>query len=74
MRNIKNINLSDIVAIAACRTAMGRFGGTLRDIPSWELGSYAVREALKRIQKTYCIASICGGGGVTSAMIIKRES
>ena len=30
--------------------------------------------ALKRIQKTYCIASICGGGGVTSAMIIKRES
>ena len=30
--------------------------------------------ALERIQKMYCIASLCGGGGVTSAMIIKRES
>ncbi len=30
--------------------------------------------ALKRKQKTYCVAAICGGGGVTSAMVIKRES
>jgi len=30
--------------------------------------------ALKRLDKTYCIASICGGGGVTNAMVIKRES
>ncbi len=48
MKNKKTISLSDIVAIAACRTAMGKFGGTLRNIPSWELGGYAVREALKR--------------------------
>ena len=30
--------------------------------------------ALKRLDKTYCIAAICGGGGVTSAIVIKRES
>ena len=30
--------------------------------------------ALKRLNKTYCVASICGGGGVTAAIIIKKES
>lgn len=30
--------------------------------------------ALKRLDKTHCIAAICGGGGVTTAMVIKRES
>ncbi len=30
--------------------------------------------ALKRLEKTYCVAGICGGGGVSTAMIIKRES
>ena len=30
--------------------------------------------ALKQKEKTYCVAAICGGGGVTSAMVIKRES
>jgi len=30
--------------------------------------------ALKRLDKTHCIAAICGGGGVTTAMVIRRES
>jgi acetyl-CoA C-acetyltransferase len=30
--------------------------------------------ALKRLDKTFCVAGICGGGGVTTAMVIKRES
>lgn len=30
--------------------------------------------ALKRLGKTHCIAAICGGGGVTTAMVIRRES
>ena len=42
------MELKDIVIVAACRTAMGKFGGTLRDIPSWELGATAVREAIRR--------------------------
>jgi acetyl-CoA C-acetyltransferase len=30
--------------------------------------------ALKRLNKTYAVASICGGGGVSTAIIIKREN
>jgi len=42
------MELKDIVVVAACRTAMGRFGGSLKDVPSWELGAVAIREALGR--------------------------
>jgi acetyl-CoA C-acetyltransferase len=42
------MELKDIVIISACRTAMGKFGGTLKNIPSWDLGAVAVREALRR--------------------------
>lgn len=42
------MNLSNIVAISACRTAMGKFGGTLRNIPSWDLGAVTIKEALNR--------------------------
>ncbi len=42
------MNLNDVVIISACRTAMGRFGGTLKDIPSYDLGAVAVQAALKR--------------------------
>lgn len=42
------MELNDIVAISACRTAMGKFGGTLKDIPSYDLGAAVIKEALKR--------------------------
>jgi len=42
------MELSDIVAISACRTPMGRFGGTLKTVPAYDLGAVAVKEALKR--------------------------
>lgn len=42
------MELQDIVIISACRTAMGRFGGSLKDIPAYDLGAVAIREALKR--------------------------
>lgn len=40
--------LSDVVAISAVRTPMGRFGGTLRDVPAYDLGATAVRAAVER--------------------------
>lgn len=40
--------LSDVVAISAVRTPMGRFGGTLRDVPAYDLGATAVRAAMER--------------------------
>ncbi len=42
------MNLTDIVAISAVRTPMGRFGGTLKDIASFDLGAVAIRAAMSR--------------------------
>jgi acetyl-CoA C-acetyltransferase len=42
------MNLNDIVVISGARTPMGRFGGTLKDIPAYELGGVVIAEALKR--------------------------
>ncbi len=37
-----------IVAISGVRTPIGRFGGTLKDVASWELGGVAIKEAVRR--------------------------
>lgn len=42
------MELQDIVIISACRTAMGRFGGSLKNIPSHDLGAVVIKEALER--------------------------
>jgi acetyl-CoA C-acetyltransferase len=42
------MELKDVVAVSALRIPMGRFGGTLRDMPSYDLGAVVVRESLKR--------------------------
>jgi acetyl-CoA C-acetyltransferase len=40
---------NDVVVVSAVRTPFGKFGGTLRDIPSIELGAMVIREVLKRV-------------------------
>ena len=40
--------MSDIVIVSAVRTAVGSFGGTLRDVSAVSLGSLVINEALKR--------------------------
>jgi len=42
------VELSDVVAISAVRTPMGRFGGTLKDVAAYDLGAVAIRAALER--------------------------
>ncbi|HUU94626.1 MAG TPA: thiolase family protein [Phycisphaerae bacterium] len=42
------MELSDVVAISAVRTPMGRFGGTLKDVAAYDLGAVAIRAALER--------------------------
>lgn len=37
-----------VVIAGACRTAIGKFGGTLKDIPASKLGEIVIREAMKR--------------------------
>ena len=38
----------EVVLCAAVRTAIGTYGGTLKDMPAVELGGAAIREALRR--------------------------
>jgi len=42
------MNLIDIVAISACRTPMGSFGGTLKNMAAYDLGAAAARAAWQR--------------------------
>lgn len=38
----------DIVIAGACRTAIGKFGGTLTNVPTAELGAIVIKEAISR--------------------------
>lgn len=38
----------DVVFVSAVRSPMGKFGGTLKDMPVYELGGYVIKEVLKR--------------------------
>ena len=38
----------EVVVVGGVRTAIGKFGGSLKDVPPTELGSIVVRELLAR--------------------------
>jgi acetyl-CoA C-acetyltransferase len=40
--------MNEVVIVSGARTATGKFGGTLSDIPAPELGAIALKEAVKR--------------------------
>jgi acetyl-CoA C-acetyltransferase len=40
--------MTDVVVVSACRTAIGTFGGTLKDLNCAALGSVVMKEAVKR--------------------------
>lgn len=40
--------MKDVVIVSACRTAIGGFGGSLKDINCAELGSVTMKEAVRR--------------------------
>ncbi|MEA3470157.1 MAG: acetyl-CoA C-acyltransferase [Thermodesulfobacteriota bacterium] len=40
--------MKDVVIVSACRTAIGAFGGSLRDMNGARLGSVAMKEAIER--------------------------
>lgn len=42
------MELKDVVVTAAVRTPMGKFGGSLRNMPVYDLGAVALKEAMKR--------------------------
>ena len=60
--------MKKIVIASACRTAIGKFGGTLANVPAVELGSIVIKEALNRanvapeqVDHVYmgCAISVC---------------
>ncbi|BDR65918.1 acetyl-CoA acetyltransferase [Clostridium tetani] len=40
--------MKEVVIVSAVRTAMGKFGGTLKDVPAVELGATVIKEAINR--------------------------
>ena len=48
--------MKDVVIVSGARTPVGAFGGALKDVSAVELGSLAIREALKRA----CVKPVAG--------------
>jgi acetyl-CoA C-acetyltransferase len=42
------MEIESVVVLSACRTAIGAFGGGLKDVPAADLGAVVVREAVAR--------------------------
>jgi acetyl-CoA C-acetyltransferase len=40
--------MNDVLIVSAVRLPIGRFGGTLKEVSDWDLGSLVVAEAMKR--------------------------
>src|SRR5690348_13967577 len=40
--------MKEVVIVSAVRTAVGKFGGALKDVPAAELGALVIKEALNR--------------------------
>lgn len=59
--------LKDIFIVDAVRTPIGKFGGSLKDIPASELGVIVTREILKRNEVTPLLIDSVVLGNVSSA-------
>lgn len=42
------VKIGDIVILGGARTAIGKYGGSFKDTPAYQLGAIAIREALQR--------------------------
>src|SRR5690606_25795965 len=47
-RQHRSLEIMDIVIVAAARTAVGKFGGTLAKLPASELGATVIKALLER--------------------------
>src|SRR5665811_1510142 len=59
--------IEDVVIVSAVRTPVGKFQGSLADMTAPQLGSIAVREAVKRAGVDPASVSECIMGNVVSA-------
>src|SRR3954449_8022611 len=58
---------NDIVIISACRTPVGKFQGSLSELPATKLGALAVKEAVSRAKLDPSKVDECIMGNVVSA-------
>ena len=42
------MKLNDVVIVSAARLPIGRFGGSLREVSDWDMGTIVIAEAMKR--------------------------
>ena len=45
--------MKDIYVVSCCRTAIGSFGGSLKDTPAADLGAVVIKEALNQIGRAH---------------------
>src|SRR3979490_1868680 len=60
-------SFDDVVIISGCRTAVGKFQGSLSDLSAPQLGAIVVREAVKRAELDATQVDECIMGNVISA-------
>ena len=61
--------MRDVYVVSCCRTAVGAFGGALKDTPAAELGAVTVAEALKRANvKPEAVNEVIFGGVLTAGL------
>ena len=60
-------SFDDVVIISGCRTAVGKFQGSLSDFSAPQLGAIAVREAVQRAGVEVAMIDECIMGNVVSA-------
>jgi acetyl-CoA C-acetyltransferase len=61
--------MEEVVIIGAARTAIGKFGGTLKDVPATRLGSITIAEAVRRSGLEPSDIQECLMGNVLSASL-----
>ena len=61
--------MRDLYIVNCCRTAIGTFGGALKNTPAAELGAITVKEALNRAGvKPEQVDEVMFGGVLTTAL------
>ena len=72
--------MKDIYVISSCRTAIGSFGGSLKDVPASDLGAVVITEAVRRakiqpnlVDEVYmgCVLTTAQGQNVARQSAIK---
>lgn len=71
--------MKNVVLVGAARTAIGAFGGALKDVPAVDLGAAVIGEALvtllygmRRLGRRVGLATLCIGGGQGIAIVVER--